>query len=64
MALGLAPDLTFAISVSADSLHVRYNMPSDAAERVQVWKTRHVGYGSIDIRSDGRIFAVGGWDGK
>lgn len=39
-------------------------MPSDAAERVQVWKTRHVGYGSIDIRSDGRIFAVGGWDGK
>lgn len=64
MGLTLAPNFSFAISISADSLHVRYNIQSETSERYQVWRTRHAGHGSIDIRPDGRVFAVGGWDGK
>jgi ASTRA-associated protein 1 len=29
-----------------------------------VYKTKSVGNGAIDIRYDGKVCAVGGWDGK
>jgi hypothetical protein len=29
-----------------------------------VFKTKYPGNGAIAIRSDGRVCAVGGWDGK
>lgn len=28
------------------------------------FKTKHPGNGAIAIRGDGRVCAVGGWDGK
>lgn len=33
-------------------------------DRSTVHRTKHPGNGAIDIRDDGRIVAVGGWDGK
>ncbi|ANB14301.1 putative WD repeat-containing protein alr3466 [Sugiyamaella lignohabitans] len=53
-------DDTF-LSSSADSLIIKHSISS--SEPLHVLNTKHVGLTSLDLRSDGRIFATAGWDG-
>ncbi|EIW57400.1 WD-40 repeat-containing protein [Trametes versicolor FP-101664 SS1] len=69
MAMSVSMDGSFALSVSADHLIGRYNFAeAESAENVQqactAFKTKHPGNGSVAIKDDGRICAVGGWDGR
>ncbi|KAG8998146.1 ASTRA complex subunit [Tulasnella sp. JGI-2019a] len=78
MALAVTSSHDFAISVSADHLLARYSLkdgltvgvgeedPSATQPpgRVVVHKTKYPGNGTVAIRPDGKVFAVGSWDGK
>ncbi|PIL35721.1 hypothetical protein GSI_02451 [Ganoderma sinense ZZ0214-1] len=69
MAMIVSRDGVFALSVSADHIVGRYNLaeaekPELLASACTVHRTKHPGNGSVSIRDDGRVCAVGGWDGK
>ncbi|KAN0092896.1 WD40-repeat-containing domain protein [Tylopilus felleus] len=68
MAMAVSKDCSFALTVSADHLVGRYdlNVPTqvEANQSARVFRTKHPGNGAIAIRDDGRVCAVGGWDGK
>ncbi|KAF5359701.1 hypothetical protein D9756_003344 [Leucocoprinus leucothites] len=67
MAMRVSRQNDFAISVSADHLVCRYDLgvaaslPSNAGV---AHKTKHPGNSSIAITDDGRVCAIGGWDGS
>ncbi|PSR78992.1 hypothetical protein PHLCEN_2v7179 [Hermanssonia centrifuga] len=54
--------------LSAKYPHYLAFQAAEDAENVQssctVHRTKHPGNGSIAIRDDGRVCAIGGWDGK
>lgn len=72
MAMTINRANNLALSVSADHLVGRYDLDAAAdgkdAERVAaactIYRTKNPGNGSVAIRDDGRVCAVGGWDGK
>lgn len=67
MAMAVAKDDSFALTVSADNLVGKYDLTygrSETASPGIVFRTKHPGNGAIAIRDDGRVCAVGGWDGK
>ncbi|PCH42454.1 WD-40 repeat-containing protein [Wolfiporia cocos MD-104 SS10] len=69
MAMAVSRDNKLALTVSADHLIGRYDIQAaENAENSQavctVHRTKHPGNASITIRDDGRVCAVGGWDGK
>ncbi|KAG2343527.1 WD-40 repeat-containing protein [Suillus weaverae] len=65
MAMAVSADHTFALTVSADHLVGRYDiLTQKGASEGTAFKTKHPGNGAIAIRGDGRICAIGGWDGK
>ncbi|KIJ67111.1 hypothetical protein HYDPIDRAFT_109119 [Hydnomerulius pinastri MD-312] len=70
MAMAVSNDSSFALTVSADHLIGRYDLNASAlptqSESVpcNVFRTKHPGNATIAIRDDGRVCAVGGWDGK
>ncbi|KIM84143.1 hypothetical protein PILCRDRAFT_818460 [Piloderma croceum F 1598] len=69
MAMAVSRDATLALTVSADHLIGRYDLmdagQSSALEKTCVaHKTKYPGNSSIAIRNDGKVCAVGGWDGK
>ncbi|KAI1797265.1 WD-40 repeat-containing protein [Ganoderma leucocontextum] len=69
MAMTVSRDGAFALSVSADHLVGRYNLaeaekPESLASACTMHRTKHPGNGSVSIRDDGRVCAVGGWDGR
>ncbi|KAG1870646.1 WD40-repeat-containing domain protein [Suillus subalutaceus] len=70
MAMTVSSDCTFALTVSADHLVGRYDLlkiqeeASESTPAGTASKTKHLGNGSVAIRSDGRVCAIGGWDGK
>lgn len=63
-ALGLDPNARFAISVSADTKLVKYDLLNGHVEKPLVHVGKHAGNGAVAIRRDGRVCAIGGWDGK
>ncbi|KAI0749468.1 WD-40 repeat-containing protein [Daedaleopsis nitida] len=69
MAMSVSKDTSFALTVSADNLVGRYNF-ADAehaellASACTVHRTKHPGNASLSIQDDGRVCAVGGWDGR
>ncbi|KAF8577783.1 WD40 repeat-like protein [Ramaria rubella] len=66
MAMVVGRDNLTAFTVSADHLLCRYRLEdkhSDAS-RLTIHRTKYPGNGALAIRMDGRIVAVGGWDGK
>ncbi|KAG1718218.1 WD40-repeat-containing domain protein, partial [Suillus lakei] len=63
MAMAVSLDRTFALTVSADHLVGRYDLLQGASDGI-AFKTKHPGNGAIAIRGDGRVCAIGGWDGK
>ncbi|KAH9949985.1 WD-40 repeat-containing protein [Amylocystis lapponica] len=69
MACTVSRDGAFALTVSADHLVCRYNLiTAEQPELVEtscvIHRTKHPGNASVAIRDDGRVCAVGGWDGK
>ncbi|KAF8917549.1 WD40-repeat-containing domain protein [Mucidula mucida] len=61
MAMAVNKDTMTAFSVSADHLIGRYDLVTGESEK---FKTKQGGNGSVAVRDDGRVCAVGGWDGK
>ncbi|KAG2060802.1 WD40 repeat-like protein [Suillus hirtellus] len=69
MAMAVSSDCTLALTVSADHLVGRYDLlktqeASEFTPAGTAFKTKHPGNGAVAIRSDGRVCAIGGWDGK
>lgn len=67
MAMRISRQNDFAISVSADHLVCRYDLRAVTAlsENVAaVYKTKHPGNSSITISDDGKVCAIGSWDGS
>jgi WD40 repeat protein len=67
MAMRVSRSNDFALTISADNLICRYDLlienPSPEKDFI-AFRTNHAGNGSIVIRDDGKVTAVGGWDGK
>ncbi|THV06698.1 WD-40 repeat-containing protein [Dendrothele bispora CBS 962.96] len=67
LAMRVSRDNSLAITASADHLLGRYEInQSDSSANVSysVHRTKHPGNSAIALRDDGRICAIGGWDGK
>ncbi|TFK49603.1 WD-40 repeat-containing protein [Heliocybe sulcata] len=69
MALAVTPDNTVALTASADHIIGRYDLlvktpGTELATACVAHKTKSVGHSTITIRDDGKVCAVGGWDGK
>ncbi|KAI0710149.1 WD-40 repeat-containing protein [Earliella scabrosa] len=69
MAMAMSRDGSFALTVSADHLIGRYNLseaerPESLSTACTVHRTKHPGNASVAIRDDGRVCAIGGWDGR
>ncbi|EIM90838.1 WD40 repeat-like protein [Stereum hirsutum FP-91666 SS1] len=65
MAMALSRDHTLALSVSADPIISRYQISVCCTNtNATSHRTKHPGNGSVAIRGDARVCAIGGWDGK
>ncbi|TDL25682.1 WD-40 repeat-containing protein [Rickenella mellea] len=71
MAMTVSRDSTVALTSSADHLIVRYDLLKAEYASIEsqgecfvAHKLKQAGNGSIAFRDDGRVCAVGGWDGK
>ncbi|KAI4520699.1 WD40 repeat-like protein [Schizophyllum commune Loenen D] len=64
MAMTVTRDNALALTVSADHLIGRYDLnATDPSTVSTTHRTKHPGNACIAIRDDGRVCAVGGWDG-
>ncbi|KAI7162950.1 WD40 repeat-like protein [Hortaea werneckii] len=63
LSLDLAISLGSFFTSSADAVIARHPLSTTAAE-TKVIQTRHAGQQGLTIRSDRKIFATAGWDGK
>ncbi|KAI7333638.1 WD40 repeat-like protein [Hortaea werneckii] len=63
LSLDLAVSLGSFFTSSADAIIARHPLSTTAAE-TKVIQTRHAGQQALTIRSDRKIFATAGWDGK
>ncbi|KAK7472983.1 Astra associated protein 1 Asa1 [Stygiomarasmius scandens] len=66
MAMRVSRDNSVAITVSADHLLGKYELTSRSSTEVacSAHRTKHPGNSCVALRDDGRICAVGGWDGR
>ncbi|KIK57640.1 hypothetical protein GYMLUDRAFT_228597 [Collybiopsis luxurians FD-317 M1] len=69
MAMKVSNDNNLALTVSADHLVGRYDLTfiplkSPTKEGCVINRTKHPGNGCVAIHDDGRVCAIGGWDGK
>jgi len=68
MATAVSPDRSIALSVSADHLVGRYDLKADPVSNSEVmgtvFRTKHPGNSAVAFHDDGRVCAVGGWDGR
>ncbi|KAF8968172.1 WD-40 repeat-containing protein [Flammula alnicola] len=67
MAMRVSRANEFAVTVSADHIVGRYDLTVDKPppeEHGVAHRTKHAGNGSVAIRDNGKVCAVGGWDGK
>lgn len=66
MAMRVSKSSSFALTVSADHIVGCYDLTgkTSAADACTVHRMKHAGNGSIAIRDDGKICAIGGWDGR
>ena len=63
MSLGIARGLKCFFTTSADAMIARHPLTSDVSGTKTV-QTKHAGQQSITVRSDEKIFATAGWDGR
>ncbi|KAK0208026.1 WD-40 repeat-containing protein [Desarmillaria ectypa] len=65
MAMSVTNDNSMALTVSADHLIGRYDLSvCRIVNETETHRTNHPGNGVVAIRDDGRVCAVGGWDGR
>jgi len=67
MAMAFSPSPAFAMTVSSEHLIVKYPLEGrevDSKIDTVTFRTKWPGNSSIHIRTDGKVCAVGGWDGK
>ena len=67
MAMAVSNSNTFALTVSADHLVVRYSLSDIKEEEItepSTYRIKNPGNASVAIRHDGRVCAIGGWDGR
>ncbi|KAK0245425.1 WD-40 repeat-containing protein [Armillaria nabsnona] len=65
MAMAVTNDNSMALTVSADHLIGRYDLSvCCSVNGTEIHRTNHPGNGAVAIRDDGRVCAVGGWDGR
>ncbi|KAL5525622.1 hypothetical protein ACEPAG_6958 [Sanghuangporus baumii] len=64
MAMAVSCDSSFALTVSADPTIARYSLDGSDGNRFSKHRIKQAGNGSVALRPDGRVCAVGGWDGK
>ena len=77
MAMTVDREMKRAFTVSADHLIVRYDLTSLAskedlalatprhhAQSTKSFSTGQIGNASLAVSHDGKVVAVGGWDGK
>nr|OQO29416.1 hypothetical protein B0A51_02234 [Rachicladosporium sp. CCFEE 5018] len=62
LSLDLALGLRACFSSSADAIIARHTL--DASTEPALLRTRHAGQQSLVVRSDERVFATAGWDGR
>lgn len=63
LSLAIASSQGYFYSSSADAIIARHSLDPAAGE-TKVVQTRHAGQQSLTVRSDGKIFATAGWDGR
>ncbi|KAF8623672.1 hypothetical protein AX17_007370 [Amanita inopinata Kibby_2008] len=67
MAMRVSRTNDFALTVSADHIVGKYNLKDEIAEpdkSCTTHRTKHLGNGCIAIHDEGRVCAIGGWDGR
>ncbi|KAI0073470.1 WD-40 repeat-containing protein [Panus rudis PR-1116 ss-1] len=69
MSMAVSRDNSLAFTVSADHLIGKYDLIlaetlDNRDQAFTVHRTKHPGNASMSIRDDGRVCAIGGWDGK
>ncbi|KAF8625568.1 hypothetical protein AX15_005330 [Amanita polypyramis BW_CC] len=67
MAMRVSRTNDFALTVSVDHLVGWYDLTDetvDPEKRCVIYRTKHPGNGSVAIHDEGRVCAVGGWDGR
>ncbi|KAK6442543.1 Astra associated protein 1 Asa1 [Oleoguttula sp. CCFEE 5521] len=62
LSLDLAPGLGAFFSSSADAIIARHSL--DASTEPVLLRTKHAGQQSLVVRSDEKVFATAGWDGR
>lgn len=63
LSIAIAPHTACFFSSSADAIVARHPLPGSSTEPKSV-QTRHAGQQALAVRSDGRLFATAGWDGR
>lgn len=64
LSLSLSQELGSCFSSSADAVIARHSLLPDSNPETKLLQTKHAGQQSLTIRSDGKIFATAGWDGR
>lgn len=64
MAMITDSTLTRAWTVSADHLLISYDFRKPSSAGIKSWSIGHTGHASLALSPDGKVLAVGGWDGK
>ncbi|KIY49209.1 WD-40 repeat-containing protein [Fistulina hepatica ATCC 64428] len=63
MAMRVSKDNRLALTVSADNIVGRYDLLADSTPGTAM-RTKHPGSNCVAIRDDGRVCAIGNWDGR
>ncbi|KAI9721931.1 MAG: hypothetical protein M1812_001888 [Candelaria pacifica] len=69
LSLDLSSPFQCYFTSSADAIIAKHRVPaaleaSDVTRPLQLAQTRHSGQQGLEVRSDGKIFATAGWDGR
>jgi WD40 repeat protein len=63
LSLSISPGRTWFLTTSADSLVTRHAL-SDGERMMKTVDSKHSGLQSVCVRSDAKVFATAGWDGR
>ncbi|KAK3678093.1 Astra associated protein 1 Asa1 [Recurvomyces mirabilis] len=63
LSLDIAPGLNYFYSSSADEIITRHPL-NEGSSATKTLQTKHAGQQSLIVRSDEKIFATAGWDGR
>ncbi|EAU85514.2 hypothetical protein CC1G_06415 [Coprinopsis cinerea okayama7 len=64
MSMAVSKNNAFALTTSADHLVNRYELSENGNPECSVHRIKNAGNSCIAVRDDGKVCAVGGWDGN